>query len=139
MDEKMQAEVAKQVAAALGQMQGMIPSGGAQSQAGGFIGQNNMGSGLMPQQSAQNTAGSVNPVGFSVPVETDINGMTVTIYVQFPANLFPQYQQVIMTLLNYGYNVRGFQRSQGGWGNNGGGYYRGGYSRGGYGRGGYGR
>lgn len=137
MDEKMQAEVAKQVAAALGQMQNMMPSQAQGQQA--FTAQGNMGGGLIGQQMQQVPQGQINPVGFSVPVETDINGMTVTIYVQFPANLFPQYQQVIMTLLNYGYNVRGYQRSQGGWSNSGGGYYRGGYGRGGYGRGGYGR
>lgn len=140
MDENMQSEVAKQVAAALGQMQSIIPNMSGTGQNSAIIPQNNLGGGVMPQQ-MQTAPGSINPTGFSVPIETDINGMTVTIYLQFPANLFPQYQQVIMTLLNYGYNVRGFQRSQGGWGgnNNGGGYYRSSYNRGGYGRGGYGR
>ncbi|MBR2504842.1 MAG: hypothetical protein IKB61_02755 [Elusimicrobiaceae bacterium] len=86
-----------------------------------------------------------NPSGWSVPIETDLGGMTVTVYVQFPAHTFPQYQQIIATMLNMGYNIRSFQKSNGyggnssnSWGNRGGGY-GGGYGRGGYGRGGYGR
>lgn len=98
-----------------------------------------------PQQQVQQMGGLPNPEGWSVPVETDMGGVIVTVYVQFPAHTFPQYQQIIATMINMGYNVRSHQKnngyggnSGGSWGNRGGGY-GGGYSRGGYGRGGYGR
>lgn len=98
-----------------------------------------------PSQQPQQAGALPNPTGWSVPVETDMGGVTVTVYVQFPAHTFPQYQQIIATMMNMGYNVRGFQKSSGygsnggsGWGNRGGGY-SGGYNRGGYGRGGWGR
>lgn len=98
-----------------------------------------------PAQQPQQAAGFPNPTGWSVPVETDMGGMTVTVYVQFPAHTFPQYQQIIATMMNMGYNVRGFQKNSGygassgssSWGSRGGSY--GGYNRGGYGRGGWGR
>ncbi|MBO4675338.1 MAG: hypothetical protein J5601_04550 [Elusimicrobiaceae bacterium] len=92
----------------------------------------------MPAQTPQ-MGNMLNPTGWSVPIETDMNGMTVTVYVQFPAHTFPQYQQIIAMLLQMGYQVRGFQKNSGGWGGNGGNYQnRGGW--GSYGRGGgYGR
>lgn len=84
--------------------------------------------------------GIPNPTGWSVPVEADINGMTVTVYVQFAPQSFPQYQQIIAAMMNMGYQVRAFARNGGGyasgnggsWGGRGG--YGGGYNRGGYGR-----
>lgn len=92
----------------------------------------------MPAQTPQ-VGNMLNPTGWSVPIETDMNGMTVTVYVQFPAHTFPQYQQIIAMLLSMGYQVRGFQKNAGGWGGNAGNYQNRG-SWGGYGRGGgYGR
>lgn len=76
--------------------------------------------------------------GWSVPVEWDLNGMVVTLYLNFPANTFSQAQQIIMTLLNSGMQVRAFQKSGGsgfGGNNNGGWYNRGGGYGGGYRRG----
>lgn len=81
--------------------------------------------------------------GWSVPVEQEINGMTVTLYLNFPAETFAQAPSIIMGLANSGLQVRAFQKggnggfgSNGGssWGNRGGGFSGGGYNRGGYGR-----
>lgn len=91
-------------------------------------------------QQAPAVQGIPNPTGWSVPVEADINGMTVTVYVQFAPQSFPQYQQIIAAMMNMGYQVRAFARNGGGyasgnsssWGGRGG--YGGGYNRGGYGR-----
>ena len=96
----------------------------------------------MPAPAQQQQAGAFpTPTGWSVPVETDMGGVTVTVYVQFPANTFPQYQQIIATMMNMGYNVRGFQKSNGysanggnNWGNRSSWGNRGGYVRGGWGR-----
>ena len=55
--------------------------------------------------------------------------MVVTLYLNFPANTFSQAQQIIMTLVNSGMQVRAFQKSGGsgfGGNNNGGWYNRGG-------------
>ena len=79
--------------------------------------------------------------GWSVPVEQDINGMTVTLYLNFPAETFAQAANIIVALANSGLQVRAFQKNNGGFGsNNGGGYNRSGGFGGGYSRGGgYGR
>lgn len=86
---------------------------------------------MMPapqQQAAVSANGMPNPTGWSVPLEADINGMTVTVYVQFPPHTFPQFQQIISMMVNMGYQVRGFQKNNGGysggsnWSNRGGGY-----------------
>lgn len=81
--------------------------------------------------------GIQNLTGWSVPVEQEINGMTVTLYLNFPAATFAQAPNIIMELVNRGLQVRAFQKNNGGfgsggnnWGNRGGGYSRGG----GYGR-----
>lgn len=71
-----------------------------------------------PAQQTQQAGALPNPTGWSVPVETDMGGVTVTVYVQFPAHTFPQYQQIIATMMNMGYNVRSFQKSSGYSGNN---------------------
>lgn len=77
--------------------------------------------------------------GWSVPVEQEINGMTVTLYLNFPAATFSQAPNIIMTLVNTGFQVRAFQKNNGGWGGNSNGWgnrggYGGGYNRGGYGK-----
>lgn len=79
--------------------------------------------------------------GWSVPVEQEINGMTVTLYLNFPAETFSQAANIIVALYNSGLQVRAFQKNNGGFGsNNGGGYNRSGGFGGGYSRGGgYGR
>lgn len=79
--------------------------------------------------------------GWSVPVEQEINGMTVTLYLNFPAETFAQAANIIVALYNSGLQVRAFQKNNGGFGsNNGGGYNRSGGFGGGYSRGGgYGR
>lgn len=134
--EAMIAQVMKQV---MGQANGIMNNIPAPQQ------QQPMAPAAMPVPQTQQMGAFPNPSGWSVPIETDLGGMTVTVYVQFPAHTFPQYQQIIATMLNMGYNIRSFQKSTGyggnsgnSWGNRGGGY-GGGYSRGGYGRGGYGR
>ena len=127
VNEALVAQVMKQV---MGQANGLLNNTGAMPAMQGM-------------QPPQNALGAINPTGWSVPVETDMGGSTVTVYVQFPANTFPQYQQIIAQLLNMGYNVRAFAKNNGFGGNNGG-YGRGGSwggswgNRGGYGRGGYG-
>ena len=94
---------------------------------------------FMPAQPAPMMGGMPNLTGWSVPVEWDLNGMVVTLYLNFPANTFSQAQQIIMTLVNCGMQVRAFQKSGGsgfGGNNNGGGWYnRGGGYGGGYRRG----
>lgn len=94
---------------------------------------------FMPAQPAPMMGGLPNLTGWSVPVEWDLNGMVVTLYLNFPANTFSQAQQIIMTLVNSGMQVRAFQKSGGsgfGGNNNGGGWYnRGGGYGGGYRRG----
>ncbi len=129
---EMIAQVLKQT---MGQVNTMMPQ--ASVPATVQQGQNMMPA-PMPAQTPQ-VGNMLNPTGWSVPIETDMNGMTVTVYVQFPAHTFPQYQQIIAMLLSMGYQVRGFQKNPGGWGGNGGNYQnRGGW--GSYGRGGgYGR
>lgn len=95
-----------------------------------------------PAQQPQQAGALPNPTGWSVPVETDMGGVTVTVYVQFPPQTFPQYQQIIATMMNMGYNVRSFQKNNGyngggsSWGNRGGGSWghRGGFGRGSWGR-----
>ena len=88
-----------------------------------------------PVQQPAYQNGVPNPTGWSLPLETEINGMSITVYVQFPAETFPQYQQIIDQMVRMGYQVRGFQRSSnnGGssWGGNRGGSWanRGGYPR----------
>lgn len=81
--------------------------------------------------------------GWSVPVEQEINGMTVTLHLNFPPETFAQAQNIIMTLANQGFQVRAFQKNNGGFGGGfGGGYSRGGFGGGyggGYSRGGFGR
>ena len=79
--------------------------------------------------------------GWSVPVEQEINGMTVTLYLNFPAETFAQAANIIVALYNSGLQVRAFQKNNGGFGsNNGGGYNRSGDFGGGFSRGGgYGR
>ena len=95
----------------------------------------------MPAPQAQQMAGFPNPSGWSVPIETDLGGVTVTVYVQFPAQTFPQYQQIIATMMSMGYNIRSFQKNNGYGSNGGSSWDRGSWSnRGGYqGRGGWGR
>ena len=125
-------QVAQALMQAMGQVNGMM---------GGQTAPAATGNTLLPAIPAQpvQMGGVPNPIGWSVPVETDINGMTVTVYVQFPAQTFPQFQQIIASMMNMGYQVRAFQRNGGGYGGNGGSYGRGGYG-GGYNRGGgYGR
>lgn len=56
--------------------------------------------------------------GWSVPVEQEISGMTVTLYLNFPAETFAQAPNIIMTLVNQGFQVRAFQKNNGGWGGN---------------------
>ena len=79
--------------------------------------------------------------GWSVPVEQEINGMTVTLYLNFPAETFAQAANIIVALYNSGLQVRAFQKNNGGFGsNNGGGYNRSGGFGSGFSRGGgYGR
>ena len=79
--------------------------------------------------------------GWSVPVEQEINGMTVTLYLNFPAETFAQAANIIVALYNSGLQVRAYQKNNGGFGsNNGGGYNRSGGFGGGFSRGGgYGR
>ena len=97
---------------------------------------------LAPAQQPQQAGALPNPTGWSVPIETDMGGVTVTVYVQFPPQTFPQYQQIIATMMNMGYNVRSFQKNNGyngggsSWGNRGGGSWghRGGFGRGSWGR-----
>lgn len=126
-------QVAQALMQAMGQVNGMM--GG---QAAPAVQAGNTMLPAMPAQPVQ-MGGVPNPTGWSVPVETEINGMTVTVYVEFPAQTFPQFQQIIAAMLNMGYQVRGFQRNGGGYGSNGANYGRGGYG-GGYNRGGgYGR
>ena len=125
-------QVAQALMQAMSQVNGMM---------GGQTAPAATGNTLLPAMPAQpvQMGGVPNPIGWSVPVETDINGMTVTVYVQFPAQTFPQFQQIIASMMNMGYQVRAFQRNGGGYGGNGGSYGRGGYG-GGYNRGGgYGR
>ena len=97
----------------------------------------------MPAPQPQQMAGFPNPSGWSVPIETDLGGVTVTVYVQFPPQTFPQYQQIIATMMSMGYNIRAYQKSNGYSGNQGGSNWgnRGSWgNRGGYqGRGGWGR
>ena len=124
-------QVAQALMQAMGQVNGMM---------GGQTTPATTGNTLLPAMPAQpvQMGGVPNPIGWSVPVETDINGMTVTVYLQFPAQTFPQFQQIIAAMMNMGYQVRAFQRNGGGYGGNGGSYgrgYGGGYNRGG----GYGR
>lgn len=98
--------------------------------------------GMIPGMPAP--AQSVGPgglTGWSVPVEQEINGMTVTLYLNFPAETFAQAPNIIMTLVNQGFQVRAYQKNNGGWGGNNsngwgnrGGGYGGGYNRGGYGK-----
>lgn len=93
---------------------------------------------FMPAQQAPMMGGMPNLTGWSVPVEWDLNGMVVTLYLNFPANTFSQAQQIIMTLVNSGMQVRAFQKNGGsgfGGNNNGGWYNRGGGYGGGYRRG----
>lgn len=98
---------------------------------------------MMPSPQVQTQTGGVpNPTGWSVPVEADVNGMAVTVYVQFPPQTFPQFQQIIAAMMSMGYQVRAFQKNGGGYGGNGGGFNRGGYGGGyggGFNRGGFGR
>lgn len=131
INEAMVAQVMKQVMGqANGLMNNSIPTNAAPQ--GSY----------MPAPVQQQTTGLPNPQGWSVPVETDIGGVTVTVYVQFPAHTFPQFQQIIAMMMNMGYNVRSFSKSNGygsnsgSWGGRSGGSWG---SRGGYGRGGYGR
>ena len=91
---------------------------------------------MMP---AMQFGGIPNLTGWSVPVEQEINGMTVTLYLNFPAASFSQAAQIIMMLVNSGLQVRAYQKNNGGWGNGGGSYGSRGGSWGGYNRGGYGR
>lgn len=104
---------------------------------------NNMGqAGTMQQMQAPQMAGFggiPNLTGWSVPVEQEINGMVVTLYLNFPANTFGNAANIIMQLANSGLQVRAFQKSGsfgGGssWGSRGGSYNRGGGYGGGYGR-----
>lgn len=122
------AQVLKQT---MGQVNGMMPQASIPATP-----QQGMMPATMPAPQPQQVGGALNPTGWMVPIETDMNGMTVTVYVQFPAHTFPQYQQIIAMLLSMGYQVRGFQKNAGGWGGNAGNYQ----SRGSWGnRGGFGR
>ncbi len=85
----------------------------------------------MPAPAQSSSSGGL--TGWSVPVEQEIDGMVVTLYLNFPAETFAQAPNMIMTLVNQGYQVRAYQKKDG-WGSRGGGY--GGYNRGRY---GYGR
>lgn len=132
INEAMVAQVMKQV---MGQANGLMNNSiqtNVAPQQGSF----------MPAPVQQQQTGLPNPQGWSVPIETDLGGVTVTVYVQFPAHTFPQFQQIIATMMNMGYNVRSFSKSNGygsnsgSWGGRSGGSWG---SRGGYGRGGYGR
>ena len=126
-------QVAQALMQAMGQVNGMMGGQAAPAvQAGNTM--------LPAMPAPQNkTKNGMEITGWSVPVETEINGMTVTVYVQFPAQTFPQFQQIIAAMMEMGYQVRGFQRNGGGYGGNGANYGRGGYG-GGYNRGGgYGR
>lgn len=135
INEAMVAQVMKQV---MGQANSMMNSAPAAQPV--------MQGTVMPAPAAQPAAVGAfpNPSGWSVPVETDMGGVTVTVYVQFPAHTFPQYQQIIATMMNMGYNIRSFQKNNGygsnnsgsSWGNRGGGNWG---NRGGYGRSGWGR
>ena len=125
------AQVLKQT---MGQVNGMMPQASIPATP-----QQGMMPATMPAPQPQQVGGALNPTGWMVPIETDMNGMTVTVYVQFPAHTFPQYQQIIAMLLSMGYQVRGFQKNASGWGGNAGNYQSRG-SWGSYGRGGgYGR
>ena len=126
-------QVAQALMQAMGQVNGMMGGQAAPAVQAG----NTMLPAMPAQQKKTNNGMEI--TGWSVPVETEINGMTVTVYVQFPAQTFPQFQQIIASMMDMGYQVRAFQRNGGGYGGNGGSYGRGGYG-GGYNRGGgYGR
>ena len=125
------AQVLKQT---MGQVNGMMPQSIIPATP-----QQGMMPAPMPSPQPQTPAGvgPLNPTGWSVPIETELNGMTVTVYVQFPAHTFPQYQQIIAMILQMGYQVRAFQKSRGGWTSGNGSYPNGtwgGVSRGGFGR-----
>lgn len=114
---------------AMGQMQGLMQP----QQNMAPMQQPAMNGGMFQPQNQVQGGGVPNLTGWSVPVEANINGMVVTVSVSFPAETFPQHQQIIMQLLNMGYPVRGFQKNNG-FGGNSGGYNGGGFNRGGYGR-----
>ena len=125
-NQEMQALVAQALKQAMGQVNTMMAPQPAAAGAAP--------AGFMPAPQAQQPGGVPNPTGWSVPVEADINGMTVTVYVQFPPQSFPQFQQIIAAMLAMGYQVRAFQKNGGGYGWGGRSGYGGGYNRGGFGR-----
>lgn len=92
----------------------------------------------MPQVPITQGFGVPSLTGWSVPVEQEINGMTVTLYLSFPAETFSQAPNIITSLVNSGLQVRAYQKNNGSWGNGGNGWgsrgNSGGYTRGGYGR-----
>lgn len=133
-NQEMQALVAQALKQAMGQVNSMMGPQGAALPAPAPA----AGPGLMPAPQAQQPGGVPNPTGWSVPVEADVNGMTVTVYVQFPPQSFPQFQQIIAAMLAMGYQVRAFQKNGGGYGSGSGWSGRSGYG-GGYNRGGFGR
>ena len=130
-NQEMQALVAQALKQAMGQVNTMMAPQPAAAGAAP--------AGFMPAPQTQAPQGVPNPTGWSVPVEADINGMTVTVYVQFPPQSFPQFQQIIAAMMAMGYQVRAFQKNGGGYGSGSGWGGRGGFG-GGYNRvGGYGR
>ena len=139
MDNKETEGIVAAVAQALKQAQSALPA-----QGGGFMPpQQQQPAFAQPMQQPQ-TYG-VNPTGWSLPIEMNVNGMSFTVYLAFPAETFPQCAQIVQWLASQGYQVRGSSRGGFGGGNNygggGGGYgrYGGGYNSGYGGNRGWGR
>ena len=86
-------------------------------------------------------AGPMNPIGFSIPVEIEVNGqygpVKVTLDLAFGPEEWTKAPQIVETLMQQGYKVKSWDpnRAKGGgnWGGNRGGY--GGGNGGGYGGG----
>lgn len=126
--EEAEAVAAAAVSQALKQAQNALPS-----QGGGFMPPQQQQPAFAQPMQQQQTYG-VNPTGWSLPIEMNVNGMSFTVYLAFPAETFPQCAQIVQWLASQGYQVRGSSRGVFGGGNNfgGGGYgrYGGGYNSG---------
>lgn len=129
-NQDLQATVTNALLKAMGQINAMTGQPGPAAQQQG-LGQSPA---VMPPAPQGSYGGIPNPTGWSVPVEADIGGTTVTVYVQFPPQFFPQYQQIVAAMIQAGWQVRAYAKNQGRFGNGNGWADRGGYYRNGYGR-----